>query len=105
MQFFLKRTNCEELEKECIEYAKKQNAMYFYEKPPGNTHVLYIKLIGLHLKTCMIVIAYLFRIRFGMNKILKFSLTIIQDDNVHVSYCHNLIKPMSKYFIADQRKF
>lgn len=50
MQFFLKRTNCEELEKECIEYAKKQNAMYFYEKPPGNTHVLYIKLIGLHLK-------------------------------------------------------
>lgn len=46
MQFLLKRTNCEELEKECIKYAKEQNAMYFYEKPPGNTHVLYIKLIG-----------------------------------------------------------
>ncbi|XP_065922710.1 uncharacterized protein [Magallana gigas] len=36
MQFFLIRTNCEELEKECIDYAKQQKAMHFYEKPPEN---------------------------------------------------------------------
>lgn len=41
MQFLLRRTNCEELEKECIEYAKQQKAMHFYEKPPGNIDVLY----------------------------------------------------------------
>lgn len=36
MQFLLIRTKCEELEKECIDYAKQQKAMHFYEKPPGN---------------------------------------------------------------------
>lgn len=41
MQFLLIRTQCDELEKECIEYAKQQMAMHFYEKPPGNIHVLY----------------------------------------------------------------
>lgn len=46
MQFFLIRTNCEELEKECIDYAKQQKAMHFYEKPPGNIHILYNKLIS-----------------------------------------------------------
>lgn len=45
MQFLLIKTKCEELEKECIDYAKQQNAMHFYEKPPGNIHVLYNKLI------------------------------------------------------------
>uniref|UniRef100_A0A8W8NYD7 Ig-like domain-containing protein n=2 Tax=Magallana gigas TaxID=29159 RepID=A0A8W8NYD7_MAGGI len=34
MQFLLIRTQCDELEKECIEYAKQQKAMHFYEKPP-----------------------------------------------------------------------
>lgn len=41
MQFLLIRTQCDELEKECIEYAKQQMAMHFYEKPPGKIHVLY----------------------------------------------------------------
>lgn len=41
MQLFLIRTTCEELEKECIDYAKQQKAMHFYEKPPGNIHILY----------------------------------------------------------------
>lgn len=41
MQFLLIRTQCDKLEKECIEYAKQQMAMHFYEKPPGNIHVLY----------------------------------------------------------------
>lgn len=45
MQFLLIRTQCDELEKECVEYAKQQKAMHFYEKPPGNMHVLYNKLI------------------------------------------------------------
>lgn len=45
MQFLLIRTECDELEKECIEYAKQQKAMHFYEHPPGNIHVLYNKLI------------------------------------------------------------
>lgn len=45
MQFLLIRTQSDELEKECIEYAKQQKAMHFYEKPPGNIHVLYNKLI------------------------------------------------------------
>nr|XP_034322480.1 uncharacterized protein LOC117688496 [Crassostrea gigas] len=36
MQFLLIRTQCDELEKECIEYAKQQKAMHFYEKPPEN---------------------------------------------------------------------
>lgn len=41
MQFLLIKTKCEELEKECIDYAKQQKAMHFYEKPPGNIHILY----------------------------------------------------------------
>lgn len=45
MQFLLIRTKCDELEKECIEYAKQQKAIHFYEKQPGNMHVLYNKLI------------------------------------------------------------
>lgn len=36
MQFLLQETNCEELERKCVEYAKKQNAIYYYEKPPEN---------------------------------------------------------------------
>lgn len=36
MQFLLIKTKCEELEKECIDYAKQQKAMHFYEKPPEN---------------------------------------------------------------------
>lgn len=35
MQFLLQETGCEELEKKCVEYAKRQNAMYYYETPPG----------------------------------------------------------------------
>lgn len=37
MQFLLQETNCKELERKCVEYAKKQNAIYYYEKPPGIT--------------------------------------------------------------------
>lgn len=29
-------TECEELERKCVEYAKMQNALYYYEKPPGS---------------------------------------------------------------------
>lgn len=36
MQFLLQKTKCKELEKECIEYAEKRKAKYFYEKSPGN---------------------------------------------------------------------
>lgn len=36
MQFLLNETECEELERKCVQYAKKQNALYFYEKPPEN---------------------------------------------------------------------
>lgn len=35
MQFLLQETQCEDLEKKCVEFAKKQNAIYYYEKPPG----------------------------------------------------------------------
>lgn len=35
MQFLLQETECEELGKKCVEYAKKHNAMYYYETPPG----------------------------------------------------------------------
>lgn len=36
MQFVLQETHCEELERKCVEYAKKQKAIYYYEKPPEN---------------------------------------------------------------------
>lgn len=36
MQFLLQETKCEGLEGKCVEYAKKQNAIYYYEKPPEN---------------------------------------------------------------------
>lgn len=36
LQYLLKMTECEELERKCIEYAKIQNALYYYEKPPDN---------------------------------------------------------------------
>lgn len=36
MQFLLQETNSEELERKCVEYAIKQNAIYYYEKPPEN---------------------------------------------------------------------
>lgn len=35
VQFLLKRTGCEELEHNCVEYAKGQRALGFYEKQPG----------------------------------------------------------------------
>lgn len=35
MQFLLQETECEELDKKCVEYAKKHNAMYYYETLPG----------------------------------------------------------------------
>lgn len=37
MQFFLHEIECKELETECVEYAKKHEAMYYHEKSPGNT--------------------------------------------------------------------
>nr|XP_034324490.1 uncharacterized protein LOC117689028 isoform X4 [Crassostrea gigas] len=36
LQYLLRMTGCDELEKICIEYASAQNAMYFYEHQPGN---------------------------------------------------------------------
>lgn len=44
MQFLLQETNCEELERECVEYAKQWEAMYYFETPPGN--ILYNTLIA-----------------------------------------------------------
>lgn len=41
MQFALKQTNCEELEKKCVEYAQQWKAMHYFETPPGN--ILYNK--------------------------------------------------------------
>lgn len=35
MQFLFQETKSEELERKCVEYAKKRNAIYYYEKPPG----------------------------------------------------------------------
>lgn len=46
MQFLLQETNCEELERKCVEYAKKQNAIYYYEKPPGITLIVNIEMIA-----------------------------------------------------------
>lgn len=34
MQFALKQTNCEELEKKCVEYAQQWKAMHYFETPP-----------------------------------------------------------------------
>lgn len=45
MQFLLNETECEELERKCVQYAKKQNALYFYEKPPGITFLCTSKLL------------------------------------------------------------
>lgn len=44
MQFLLQQTNCEQLEEKCVEYAKKQKALYYYETPPGI--VFYMKLVA-----------------------------------------------------------
>lgn len=41
MQFLLQETECENLERKCVEFAKKQNAIYYYEKPPGITIYLH----------------------------------------------------------------
>lgn len=46
MQFLLQETNCEELERKCVEYAKKQNAIYYYEKPQGITLIVNIEMIA-----------------------------------------------------------
>lgn len=35
LQFLLKETKCEKLEKMCLEYAQQSKALCFYEKPPG----------------------------------------------------------------------
>lgn len=35
MQFLLRRTECKDLENKCVEYAKEQRALGFYEKQPG----------------------------------------------------------------------
>lgn len=44
MQFLLQETNSEELERKCVEYAIKQNAIYYYEKPPGITFIVNIEM-------------------------------------------------------------
>lgn len=44
LQFLLKETKCEELERKCVEHAKKGNAMYYYEKPPGI--IVYIEIFA-----------------------------------------------------------
>lgn len=46
MQFLLQETECEDLERKCVEFAKKHNAIYYYEKPPGITIILYIEIIA-----------------------------------------------------------
>lgn len=35
VQFLLRRTECKDLENKCVEYAKGQRALGFYEKQPG----------------------------------------------------------------------
>lgn len=45
MQFLLQETKCEDLERKCVEFAKKQNAIYYYEKPPGITIIFYIEIV------------------------------------------------------------
>lgn len=44
LQFLLKETKCEELERKCVEHAKKGDAMYYYEKPQGI--IVYIEIIA-----------------------------------------------------------
>lgn len=46
MQFLLEETKCEELERILVEYAKKRKVIYYYEKPPGITFILYIQMIA-----------------------------------------------------------
>lgn len=43
MQFLLEETKCEELERILVEYAKKREVIYYYEKPPGITFILLFK--------------------------------------------------------------
>lgn len=38
MQFLLRRTECKELEDKCVEYAKGQKALGFYEIQPGTVN-------------------------------------------------------------------
>lgn len=40
LQFLLKETKCEKLERMCLEYAKQNKALCYYEEPPGM--ILYI---------------------------------------------------------------
>lgn len=44
LKFLLKETKCEELERKCVEYAKKGDSMYYYEKPQGI--IVYIEIIA-----------------------------------------------------------
>lgn len=42
LQFLLKQTKCEKLERMCLEYAQQSKALCYFEKPPGT--ILYISL-------------------------------------------------------------
>lgn len=44
IQYLLQRTECYDLEKKCVEYAKKQKAWYYLYKPAGK--ILSIKLLA-----------------------------------------------------------
>lgn len=39
VQFLLRRTECEVLENKCVEYAKRQKALGFYEIQPGTINL------------------------------------------------------------------
>lgn len=41
VQYLFKRINCNELFVECYKYAEKQDALCFYEKPPGNIILIF----------------------------------------------------------------
>lgn len=38
VQFLLRMTECKDLENKCVEYAKGQRALGFYEKQPGTLY-------------------------------------------------------------------
>lgn len=41
VQYLMKRTECEELEQKCIEYAKEKDVMYFHVNPSGKLRFTY----------------------------------------------------------------
>lgn len=64
VQYLFKRINCNELFVECYKYAEKQDALCFYEKPPGNIILIFflflkkiVKLFHIMCFLCVCVLA------------------------------------------------